>query len=225
MVSKKEEIKAIIFDIGGVLSEGNLLKIPRKKGRPQAGSHEYVAKKLGITLDQYFDSIDSVYADSIAGRKTKKQVLNVMARNLKTTPAKLEKLYVKSYRRHFKKNRKLYRLAFKLKKKGYKIAILSDQNYISKQVLASPKLTKNFDAVIISCNVGIRKPDPKIYRLTLKKLKLPARQTVFIDNQTWNLMPAKKLGMKTILFKSNAQTFKALERLGVKWKQKIFSRN
>ena len=53
MVIKKGEIKAVIFDIGGVLSLGKLMKIPKKEGRPQAGSHEYVAKKLNITLDQY----------------------------------------------------------------------------------------------------------------------------------------------------------------------------
>jgi len=167
-------------------------------------------------LDQYFDAIDTIYADSIVGRKSKKVVLEIMARNLQTTPSKLEKLYTKSYKRHFKKNRKLYRLAFKLQKKGYKIAILSDQNYFSEPVLAPKKLMDRFDAVVISTTARMRKPDPKIYKLVLKKLKLPAKQTVFIDNQKWNILPAKKIGMKTIRFKNNFKTFKKLERLGVK---------
>ena len=77
------------------------------------------------------------------------------------------------------------------------------------------KYTKKFNAVIVSCDVGIRKPNPKIYKLVLKKLKLPAKNTVFIDNQKWNIKPAKKLGMNTILFKNNKQTLKELKKLKV----------
>lgn len=216
MVIKKGEIKAVIFDIGGVLSLGSLLKRPRKEGRPQAGAHEDIAKKFKVTMDQYFDAIDSVYADSIVGKIPKNKVLEIMARNLKTTPRTLEKAYIKAYKAHFKKNKQLYNLAFKLKKKGYKIAILSDQNYMSEEVLAPKKLMDKFDVVVISTQVKMRKPDPKIYNFVLKKLKLPAKSTVFIDNQKWNIIPAKKLGMKTILYQDYEQTKKELEILGVK---------
>ena len=129
--------------------------------------------------------------------------------------SKLKKLYTIAYKKNFKENKKLYSFAFKLKKQGYKIAILSDQWYISEEIFAPNKVMNKFNAVVISSRVGIRKPDPKIYKLTLKKLKLPAKQTVFIDNQVWNTKPAKKLGMKTVLFKNNKQTFKDLKKLGV----------
>jgi FMN phosphatase YigB (HAD superfamily) len=36
---------------------------------------------------------------------------------------------------------------------------------------------------------------------------------LFIDNREWNLKPARKLGMKTILFKNNKQTIKDLKKL------------
>jgi putative hydrolase of the HAD superfamily len=214
MVDKKEGIKAIIFDIGGVLISGGLLK-KLKRGH-ESGVHEYMAKKLKVTIDQYFDAIDTAYALSIENKAPKKKILSIMAKNLKTTSSKLEKLYFKAYKRHFKKNKKLFKLAFKLKKQGYKIAILSDQWQVSQELFVSNKMRKKFDVVIISSEVGMRKPDPKIYKLTLKKLKLPAKQTVFVDNQKWNIVPAKKLGMKTILYKDVEQTKKALEKLGIK---------
>ncbi len=175
-----------------------------------------MAKKLKVTLDQYFDSIDTMYALSIENKATKKKVLSVMAKNLRTTTTKLEKLYFKAYKRHFKKNKRLFKLAYKLKRKGYKIAILSDQWQVSEPIFAPPKVKKKFDVVVISSSSGMRKPNPPIYKLVLKKLKLKAKQTVFIDNQKWNLVPAKKLGMKTILFKDYVQAKKALERLGVR---------
>ncbi len=212
-MKKKVKIKAIIFDIGGVLIEGSLLKKPTKKH--VHGIHLSVAKKLKITPDQYFDSIDTAYADSIVGKVTEEKTLKIMATNLKTTPEKLKRIYIKSYKKLFKKNKKLLKLAFQLKKKGYKIAILSDQWQISEEILAPKKLINKFNISIISSDVKLRKPNPKIYKLTLKKLKLSANKTVFIDNQEWNLVPARKLGMKTILFKNNKQTFEELKKLGV----------
>ena len=107
-------------------------------------------------------------------------------------------------------------MAFKLKKQGYEIAILSDQHHVSKEALIRNRDSKKFDIVLVSCDVGLRKPNPKFYKLMLKKLKLSANKIVFIDNQTWNLPPAKRLGMKTILFKNNNQAIKELKRLGVK---------
>ena len=102
---------------------------------------------------------------------------------------------------------------FKLKEKGYKIAILSDQWHVSKEALMPERYTSRFDAVVVSCDVGLRKPNPKIYKLTLKKLGLKPAQTLFIDNQQWNLQPAKKLGMKTILFRNTSQAIDNTKKL------------
>lgn len=204
----KNKIKAVIFDIGGVLELDKQPFFRKSRSQPASrGVHEFVAKKLKISIDQYFDSIDTNYAKSITGELTEKKAVSKISKNLKITTKKLESLYKKAYRKNFKTNKELYAFAFELKKQGYKIAILSDQWHISKKVLMPQKITEKFDEVIVSCDVGLRKPNPKIYKLTLKKLKLPAKNCLFIDNQEWNIKPAKKLGMKTILFKDNKQVF------------------
>jgi len=212
MKNKKEDIKAIIFDIGGVLVRASLLKKP--SGGHIHGVHEHIAKKLNVTIDQYFDSIDTAYTDSVVGKKTKEESLRIMAKNLETTPEKLEKLYIKFY--NIKFNKELIKKAKQLKKQGYKIGVLSDQWQVSREIQFPKKLEKIFPIHVISCDVGIRKPNPKIYKLVLKKLKIPTKNVLFIDNQKWNLIPAKKLGMKTILFKDNARTFEDLKKLGIK---------
>jgi len=208
MKKEKTEIKAIIFDIGGVLQLGKYHKNHRT-----SKVHDDVSKKLKIPLDQYFDSIDSVYADSIEGKILEKEALKIMAKNLKISVKKLKKIFINAYKKNFKFNKQLFKQALKLKKEGYKIAILSDQWYVSKQVLVGPKIKNNFNVVVISCGVGVRKPNPKIYRLIVKKLKLSPKYCLFIDNQQWNIKPARKLGMKTILFKNNKQTIRELENL------------
>jgi len=207
-------VKSIIFDIGGVLELGRSSKY--LKNHSSLGVHEYASKELNLSLDQYFDSIDTTYAMAIEGQISENESIRILSLNFKINKKKLLKLYKKAYEKNFKTNKELYKFAFKLKKQGYKIAILSDQWYLSKKAVVKEKYAKKFNAVVVSCDVGMRKPNPKIYKLVLKKLNLHAKNCIFIDNQPWNIKPAKKLGMKTILFKDNKQVFNQLEKLGVR---------
>lgn len=201
---KKRWIKAVIFDVGGVLALGSDSK--KLKGNRTFGVHQYMARKLNIPLDQWLDSIDSVYADAIEGKISKEKILKTISRNNHISMEEIERLFKIAYRKHFKQNKQLFKQAFKLKQLGYKIAILSDQWPVSEEALMPKKLYRQFD-VVVSCDVGARKPNQKIYKILLKKLKLPAKKCLFIDNQEWNLLPAKKLGFRTIPFKDNKQLF------------------
>jgi len=218
---RNSQIKALIFDIGGVLQISKQQeKIVKDKNLKKfyncnhihKGVHESISNKLNISLDQYFDSIDTSYAKSITGEIPEKKALQQIAKNLKISEKKLKRLFITAYKKNFKFNKQLFKQALKLKKQGYKIAIFSDQWYLSKDALINKKITKYFSPVIISCDSGMRKPNPKFYRLLLKKLKIPSKKTLFIDNQEWNIKPAKKLGMHTILYKNNKQLFKQLSR-------------
>ncbi len=202
----KKGVKAIIFDVGGVLALGENSTWNTNKLVP-SGVHLDISKKLKISLDQYLDAIDTNYALAIEGKISREKTLKIFSKNLKVSEKKLKKLYNWAYKKHFKQNKQLFKQAFKLKELGYNIAILSDQWCLSQDTLMPKKLYRNFDKRIVSCEVGIRKPNPEIYKLTLKKLKLKPAETLFIDNQSWNIKPATKLGMKTILFKGNKQLF------------------
>ncbi len=212
---KQKPIKAIIFDVGGVLQIGGKTRISKKEVHT-SGVHQVVAKKLKISIDQYLDSIDSHYAKSIEGQITKQTLLSVLSLNLNYPKDKLQKLYHKTYKKKFQKNIGLYNIAKKLKKQGYKIAILSDQWHLSKEALMPKKDIKIFDAVVTSCDVGIRKPNIPIYEMILKKLKVKPEETVFIDNQAWNIFPAHNLGMNTILYHDNKKTKEQLKEFGLK---------
>lgn len=214
---KRSKIKAVVFDVGGVLALNKkpILIKSKKSVIHSLGVHEYISKKLGLSLDQWFDSSDVYYTMAFEGHISEKETLKIISRNTKTPEKKLKKIIIKAYKKNFKQNKKLYGFAFKLKKMGYKIAILSDQWYLSKEAVILEKYSKKFDAVVVSCDVGTRKPHPEIYKILIKKLNLPAKEILFIDNQEWNLKPAKKLGMKTLLFKNNEKLFEDLERLKI----------
>lgn len=59
-----------------------------------------------------------------------------------------------------------------------------------------------FDGGIFSHEVGVRKPDPKIYRLVLDMAQVNPEEAIYTDDKPQNLVPAQTLGMTTFLFES-----------------------
>jgi len=87
-------------------------------------------------------------------------------------------------------------------KKKYRLGVVSDFLYppAFRKMLQKFKLMKYFDIVVISSEVGWRKPHPAIFQAALKSLEVSPYETVFVgDSIKRDIIPAKKLGMRTIL--------------------------
>ncbi len=74
-------------------------------------------------------------------------------------------------------------------------------------------LAELFDGVVISGEVGMRKPAPRIYELGAEAIGRPAAECVFVDDLPFNLPPAQELGMATVHHVDPAATIAELERL------------
>ena len=74
-------------------------------------------------------------------------------------------------------------------------------------------LGKLFDGVVISGEAGMRKPTREIYALGAQAIELEPSACVFVDDLTFNLRPARELGMATVHHVEPGQTIAALERL------------
>lgn len=72
-----------------------------------------------------------------------------------------------------------------------------------------------FDGVVISGDLGICKPDPRIYERLLARYRLTAGNTVFIDDAEPNVTAADRLGMIGLRFDGAASLRRDLERLGL----------
>jgi putative hydrolase of the HAD superfamily len=70
-----------------------------------------------------------------------------------------------------------------------------------------------FDVVVISGQVGLRKPEPPIYELTVAKLGLRPEDCVFVDDTPANLATARHLGMAAVHFTGAPSDFAEIERL------------
>jgi putative hydrolase of the HAD superfamily len=78
---------------------------------------------------------------------------------------------------------------------------------------AAYQLDQRFDAVVISSQAGLRKPELAIYRLAARELAVPAERIVFVDDIAANLQPAHELGMAVIHHVEPGTTVGELERL------------
>jgi len=70
-----------------------------------------------------------------------------------------------------------------------------------------------FDTLVISGEVGIRKPSPEIYSLAAERLGRAPERIVFVDDLPGNLKPARAIGMATVLHRDAATTVAELEQL------------
>jgi putative hydrolase of the HAD superfamily len=68
-----------------------------------------------------------------------------------------------------------------------------------------------FDHVIESAKIGLRKPDPRIYRMMIDALKVDPEKCVYLDDLGVNLKPAREMGMTTIKVANAPQALAQLE--------------
>jgi putative hydrolase of the HAD superfamily len=68
-----------------------------------------------------------------------------------------------------------------------------------------------FDHVIESAKIGLRKPDPRIYKMMVETLNANPKNCVYLDDLGVNLKPAREMGMTTIKVTSGAQAIAELE--------------
>jgi epoxide hydrolase-like predicted phosphatase len=75
------------------------------------------------------------------------------------------------------------------------------------------QLAELFDGVVISGEVGIRKPSREIYEMGASEIGLEPEACVFVDDLPFNLVPAAELGMATVHHTASQATISELERL------------
>ena len=75
------------------------------------------------------------------------------------------------------------------------------------------EIMADFDHVIESAKIGLRKPDPRIYELMVEALGVTPARCIYLDDLGINLKPARTMGMTTIKVGSAAPAIAELERL------------
>jgi putative hydrolase of the HAD superfamily len=96
---------------------------------------------------------------------------------------------------------------------GIKTGVISNAWPDLRDYLVENKADDAFDALTISAEVGMMKPDPRIYQMALDKLGVLADQSVFLDDTLENVEAARALGMHGILFREPERALRDLEEI------------
>ncbi|WP_022694095.1 HAD-IA family hydrolase [Ponticaulis koreensis] len=198
-------VKAVIWDFGGVFSsspfeafnhyeaEKRLPKdIIRKINSINPDTNAWALLERSELTPDEFDKKFAEEAKALGYTIPGKDVLGLLSGRLR--PAVFE--------------------ALKTCKKHFAVACITNNAPIGKspsmtsdpeKIKAVAEIFANFDHVIESSKVGLRKPDPKIYELMCEALNVEPAACVYLDDLGINLKPARAMGMTTIKVLNEAQ--------------------
>lgn len=100
----------------------------------------------------------------------------------------------------------------------YRTAVLSNaDDTLRRRLTDAHGIIDLFDEVVVSADVGMAKPDPRIYELAARRLGLPPSACVFIDDLERNVRAAREAGMHGVHFVVNRDNLEEqLAALGVR---------
>lgn len=96
----------------------------------------------------------------------------------------------------------------------FKTALLSNAWSTLREALKNRyEILDAFDEVFISCELGLVKPDPRVYEEVTRRLEISPEEAVFVDDWFPNIEGARAVGLKAVHFQSTAQALEELDAL------------
>ncbi len=203
-------IEAIISDFGGVLTS------------PMLDSFVAFQDASGISLEELGKAMAAVAMRDGAnplfeletGRMTEAAFLDSLAAQLTEQLGADVTLsgFGERYFAHLHPNEHLIGYMRELRERGYRLAICTNNvREWEQRWRAKLPVDEIFDVVVDSAFVGTRKPESRIYELTLERLGVSADTALFIDDIELNCDAARELGIRSIWFRSNEQAIAEIE--------------
>ena len=195
-------IRAVFFDLGGVIVRTEY-QTPRQQ----------LAERLGME----YDDLDRLVFNSETGLQaaigaiSPQQHWEAVMKRLKRPAEELAAIQEEFFAGDIV-DRQLVDYIRSLRGK-YKTGLISNNWGDLRESLVREKFDDAFDYVIISAEVGVAKPDPKIFQIALKQAGVRANEAVFVDDFYVNIEGCEKVGMKGIQFKDAPSTLQQLKLL------------
>ncbi len=183
-------VEALIFDYGGVVSDGGRDFEPAMR----LASNLAIGQSCAIQLiSEPWDQLSKGFIDV---DEFWSQIENALGSEVDDT---LRDIW-NTFDNCMYPRKQIQVTLMNLKTSGYILGLLSDTVPPTAQSIRLGGGYHPFDFTILSCEVGLRKPDEKIYNVALSKIPdISPHNVVYIDDNPKNLVPARKLGMQTIL--------------------------
>jgi epoxide hydrolase-like predicted phosphatase len=209
-VAAERAVDAVVFDWGGVLTTGIDVAFTQ-----WAAGDGVDPEHLGAVLREAFaadtpDHPNAVHAlerGDLSGEQFEQLLARQLAARGSHVPARglLARMFA-----HLSPSESMLGLAARLKDEGLRTAVLSNSWGNGYPDEGWDEL---FDVVVISGDVGMRKPEPRIYHHVLGLLDVLPHRCAFVDDLGANVRAAAELGMVGVHHRSYDETVTELEAL------------
>jgi putative hydrolase of the HAD superfamily len=197
-------IRAVIFDIGGVLVRTEDRE-PRRKWERRFGLPEW-----GLA-DLVFNSPASRRAS--VGKGTRVEVWAEIAHVLSLAPEEMDE-FIRDFWQGDVWDADLIAYIRSLRPR-HKTGIISNAWPDAREAVKAHVNGEAFDVIVISGEEGVEKPDPEIYRRALARLSVAPAEAVFVDDMPVNVEAARALGMLGVQFRAGMDVRAELGKLGI----------
>jgi putative hydrolase of the HAD superfamily len=194
-------IRAIVFDIGGVLEI-----------TPDLGVNQKWEKILGLKPGELDQKLHPVWKGGTLGTMTEAEVHKNMGEILGIDQTQVNAFMDDVWREYLGTLNVELADYFRSLHGRFKTGILSNSFVGARE--REQKLyhfDEMVDVFVYSHEVGMRKPEPGVYQLTWEKLGVQPNEMIFLDDRDGAIDPAKELGIHGILFLDNAQAIADIE--------------
>ncbi len=196
-------IRAVIFDLGGVLLR-----------TPDFGPRERLAASLGYSrfaLETLFFGGQSGTAAQL-GEISTQQHWEFIRQTLGLTQPGFER-FLEQFWGQDEMDYALVDAICSLRPQRRTALLSNNFSDLRRWLVEKWAVADAFDELIISSEVGILKPDPRIYQLTLSRLGVQAAEAVFVDDFLHNVEAARALGLHAVHFRNSDQALTELRTL------------
>ncbi len=201
------DIRALIFDFGGVLY------IPPDFKTLQRWQKFLGGKSDGVLKEFLAPPGESEFARKVwTGEISEVELLKNIGLAWRLSPSLVRFLRKISFsKKRF--NRPMADFIRSLRPR-YLTAILSNAGDLDRQVFNEAYgIEALVDKVIISAEVGLAKPDPRIFLLALDQLGVQPEGAIFVDDIPANVDAALQVGIRAIHFETNEQVFEEIREI------------
>ena len=203
-------IEAVISDFGGVLTSA------------LADSFVGVLDSSGVSLEELGKAMAAVAAragsnplfELETGRLSEAQFMGSLSDELSERRGSRVELagFGERYFAHLQPNDRLIDYMRGLRERGYKLAICTNNvREWEARWRAMLPVDEIFDVVVDSAFVGSRKPEPRIYQITLERLGTAPEAALFVDDVEINCQGARDLGIQAVHFRTTDQAIEEIE--------------
>lgn len=196
-------IRAVVFDIGGVLEITEDIDLGTRW-----------EKEFGLSTGTLDERMADVWNAGAIGTMTEKQVLAALADRLGVSAAQVDAMMADMWVQYLGvENTELVAFARELRPR-YRTGIVSNSFVGARErEQEAYRFHELVDDIVYSHEVGMSKPDPRIYHLASGRLGVRPEEMVFVDDVEANIAAANELGIRGVLFQRNAQVIADIEAL------------